>query len=260
MKFQNKCIIITGGANGIGKSVAQAFHAEGAKVAIADIDGERAIAVGQACGGFGAKIDVTNETELSDFIAEVDDRLGPIDYYFSNAGIARPNGKGDMPAGTSNEHWDLSWRVNVMSSIYGARYVIPQMIENGGGTFIIMASAAGLLNQVGSAVYSVTKHAAVPLAESLFIAHKGSGVDVYCVCPQGVRTDFIKGAEKSLELAGEILEPEQVAQMIVDAMGQEKFFIETSPALREHAQMRTGDPDQWLGHMRKIRSTLGASQ
>lgn len=256
MKFDDKTIIITGGANGIGKAVAQAFHAEGAKVAIADIDGEGAMSVGRVCDGFGAKVDVTDEEQLKTFITQCQAELGPIDYYFSNAGIVRQNGEGDMPCGANNEDWEQSWQINVMSSVYGARYVIPVMVEQGGGTFIIMASAAGLTNQIGSAIYSVTKHAAVSLAESLNIAHKDSGIDVYCVCPQGVRTDFIKGAEKTLELAGAILEPHQVAQMIIDAMGQDKFFIETSPALRQYAQARTGDPDKWLNMMRGIRRQL----
>ena len=254
--YQGKIIAITGGASGIGKALAQAFCQAGATVAIADINGQGADEIAKACGGFGMRVDVTNEGQLAHFITDVERRLGPIDVFVSNAGMALGDGPSFDAAGAPNDAWNMSWQLNVMSSVYAARHIVPCMRKRGSGAFLIVASAAGLLNHTGGASYAATKHAAVSFAESMAIAHLGDGIKTQCLCPQGVNTPFIKGAEETLKSAGEILEPEDVANMTLNAMQEDRFLITTSPALDKYDMGRVASRDKWLDNMRQLRRHL----
>ncbi len=256
MNWTNKTVVVTGGRRGIGEAMARAFHAAGARVAIADLDGEAADQVGKACGGFGARVDVANETELAGFIDRVEAELGSVDVFVSNAGIGSSDGPDFGAASAQNDAWELSWRVNVMASVYAARRLVPAMIERGGGVFVIVASAAGLLSQLGSTPYTVTKHAAVAFAESLAIAHGDQGLQVACVCPQGVNTDMAKPVMESLSAAGEIIEPDDVARETLRALEDKQFLVLPHVVVRDYVALRASDPDRFLGGMRKIRRGL----
>ncbi|WP_208353914.1 SDR family NAD(P)-dependent oxidoreductase [Pseudaestuariivita rosea] len=256
MDLTGEVAVVTGGRRGIGKAIAEMLHKAGARVAIADLDATQAHEVGKACGGFGARVDVTREDQIAAFLTDVEGRLGPVDIYVSNAGIAMADGPTFTATGAPNDAWQLSWQVNVMSSVYGARHVVPGMISRGGGSFMIVASAAGLLNQLGAAPYSCTKHAAVSFAESLSIAHAHEGLQVLCICPQGVQTDLIRGAEASLRAAGDIIDPDDVAQAVMNAMEDGRMFVFSHPETTAHFQARAADPDAWVKRMGLARQML----
>ena len=194
MDLNGKIAIVTGGASGIGKACASAFHAQGARVVIADLNTDAAARAGSEFGGFGQGVDVTDEAALARLINRVERELGPVDIFMSNAGIGVSDGPlwgaGDAPTPA----WDACWQVNVMASVYAARMLAKSMASRH-GHFIITASAAGLLNQIGDAPYSATKAAAVSFAESLAITHGDDGLKVQCLCPEGVNTPLVKGIE-----------------------------------------------------------------
>ncbi|NSX54076.1 SDR family NAD(P)-dependent oxidoreductase [Parasulfitobacter algicola] len=258
MDLTGKIAVVTGGRRGIGKAIAKSLHAAGARVAIADLDKAEAHDVGKACGGYGTKVDVTNEADIAHFLTGVERKMGPVDIFVSNAGVARSDGPTYMAAGAPNAAWELSWQVNVMSSVYAARHVVPGMIKRGQGIFMIVASAAGLLNQMGSAPYSCTKHAAVSFAESLSIAHAHQGLRVLCICPQGVQTDLIQGAETSLKAVGAILQPEDVATAMMAALDDGRSYVFPHPETLDYFQSRAADPDKWLQRMGQARQMLAA--
>ncbi|WP_018995505.1 SDR family NAD(P)-dependent oxidoreductase [Hirschia maritima] len=256
MDWSQKVAIVTGGSRGIGKAYAEALHAAGAKVAVADLDRDQANAVGEACGGFGARVDVSNEGQVAAFITETEKRLGPVDIYVSNAGIGSSDGPLFGAASAPNTAWEDSWQVNVMGSVYAARHVIPGMVSRGGGSFVIVASAAGLLAQLGCAPYTVTKHAAVAFAESLAVAHGDEGIKVACACPQAVNTRMIEGAKDSLLAVGGVVEPETVAQLTLKSLDEGKFFVFPHEEVADYIQGKAAEPDRWLGGMRKLRRGL----
>ena len=191
MDYSNKVAVVTGGASGIGKAVAEALYAKGAKVAVADINGENAAKIGTSCGGFGVGVDVTSEWQLTRFLVMVERSLGPIDIYHSNAGIGVSDGPGWGAADSPNESWQACWDVNVMASVYAARHLVKSMAKRN-GVFVVTASAAGLLSQIGDAPYSATKAAVIAFAESLAITHGDDGLNVHCLCPEGVNTPLTK--------------------------------------------------------------------
>jgi NAD(P)-dependent dehydrogenase (short-subunit alcohol dehydrogenase family) len=190
MKVQGKHVVVTGGASGIGRSVARRFAAEGAdSVVVADIDGAGAQEVAREFAGLGLGVDVSDEAQVRDLVETAEKQNGPIDLFFSNAGIGIPGGV-EVP----NDQWQRIWDVNVMAHIYAARAVLPGMIARGEGYLVSTASAAGLLTQIGSAPYAVTKHAAVALAEWLAVTHGNQGIRVSVLCPQAVRTAMTAGS------------------------------------------------------------------
>src|SRR5437762_5298651 len=194
MKLKDKVAVVTGGANGIGRALCERFAAEGARgVVIADLDTVRAESLAKGIGGLAIKTNVAVEADIVNLVARATAAYGQIDLFCSNAGIGTPGGA-DEP----NEIWQRIWEVNVMAHIYAARHVLPGMLARGEGYILATASAAGLLTQIGSAPYSVTKHAAVALAEWLSITHHDRGIRVSCLCPQGVKTNMLAGGGGAL--------------------------------------------------------------
>jgi len=242
--------VITGGASGIGLAMARRFAADGARVVLADIDGARAARaaheLGLEHGAIG--LDVTDEDAVGRAVDRIEDELGPIGIWCSNAGVATPPGLG------TNSDWTLAWGVHVLAHLYAARTVLPRMVERGRGHFLVTASAAGLLTEMDVAAYAVTKHGSVALAEWLAIRYGDSGVGFSCLCPQGVRTPLLDGApaDSSTLAAAPLLEPEQVADAVVQAMTEGRFLILPHPEVADYMRNRAGDPDRWLGGMRKI--------
>ena len=256
MDWSHKVAIVTGGSRGIGKAYAESLHAAGAKVAVADLDKQEANAVGESCGGFGDRVDVSNEGQVAAFITETEKRLGPIDIYISNAGVGSSDGPMFGAASAPNTAWEESWQVNVMASVYAARHVIPGMVSRGGGSFVVVASAAGLLAQLGCAPYTVTKHAAVAFAESLAVAHGDEGIKVACACPQAVNTRMIEDAKDSLLAVGGVVEPSAVAEHTLNALEEGRFFAFPHAEVPEYMKGKAAEPDRWLGGMRKLRRSL----
>ena len=253
MEIKDKIIVVTGAASGIGKALATRFKAEGAKQIVAvDIDeqGARTTADGLDCVAMTA--DVSNEADVARVIERTEADIGPIDLFCSNAGI----GAGaDLQA--PNEDWQRSWDVNVMSHVYAARHLVPRMTARGGGTILITASAAGLLNQIGVAAYGVTKHAAVGFGEWLAITHGHEGINVSLLCPQAVRTAMTEpGAATAAASVDGLMEPEVLADFVVEGLRQESFLILPHPEVLEYMRRKTADYDRWIGGMNRLMQRL----
>lgn len=253
MQIQGKVVFVTGGAHGIGRALCERFAKEGARgVAVADLDGEAGTRVADSIGGMFVRCDVRDEAELVRAIADCEQRFGPIDLFCSNAGIAIADRDGHV-AGASNDEWTKIWEINVMAHVYASRALLPAMIARGSGYFLITASAAGLLSQIGSAAYSVTKHAAVGFAESLAIAHGEQGIGVSVLCPQGVWTNMTKGQGETPQAGDGMLQPEEVAQCVVDGLAAKRFLILPHPQVLEYMQRKTADYDRWIRGMQRFR-------
>jgi NAD(P)-dependent dehydrogenase (short-subunit alcohol dehydrogenase family) len=255
MEISGRHVVVTGGAGGIGSALARRLHAEGARaVVVADLAFDPAQAVAQEIGGLAFELDAGNEESVQALIAHASERNGEIDIFISNAGVP---GDGGGPEEAAEESWEQAWRVNVMAHVWAARALLPQMRARGEGYLINTASAAGLLTQVSSAIYSVTKAAAVALAEWLAIEHGDAGVRVSCICPQGVRTPMLElaleePAAAAALLAGGVLEPEDVAETVVAGIRDERFLILPHPEVATHMQRKATDPDRWIAGMRRL--------
>lgn len=255
MKLKHKVAVVTGGAHGIGKALCERFAREGARVVVADLDAEAASLVAKQIGGLAVTTNVAREADISNLVQKANEAYGAIDLFCSNAGIGTPGGF-DEP----NEIWQNIWEVNVMAHIYAARAVVPQMLARGEGYLLNTASAAGLLAQIGSAPYSVTKHAAVAYAEWLSITHGDRGIRVSCLCPQGVNTDLLRrsaGGPGHFLRAG-MLEPEQVADCVVKGLEEERFLILPHPEVAEYLRRKATDNDRWLRGMRRLQASFNA--
>lgn len=248
MELSDRIIVVTGAASGIGRALAQRFDQEGAALVVcADLDGEGAEATAADVDGIGFQTNVGNEDDIRDLIDAVEEDHGPIDLFCSNAGIGFPGG-----AETPNEQWQTIWDVNVMAHVYAARHLVPRMIERGGGYLLNTASAAGLLSQVGSASYAVTKHAAVGFAEWIALTHGDDGIKVSVLCPQAVRTAMTAGNEEGVASVDGMLEPEDVAEAVVQGIEEETFLILPHPEVLQYMRNKTDDYDRWIGGMRKL--------
>jgi NAD(P)-dependent dehydrogenase (short-subunit alcohol dehydrogenase family) len=250
MELAGRVAVITGGGGGIGSAVGRRFVQDGARaVVLVDRDGQAAEAAADRLGGkaLGLGLDVTDEAAIVGLVEQVEDRFGPIDVFFSNAGAGAEGG-----VDASNEDWQQQWELHVMSHVYAGRAVLPGMVARGEGYLLHTASAAGLLLAVGSAPYSVTKAACIKLAEFLAITHGDQGIRVSVLCPQGVNTAM---APRQLGDGGTdgIVEPEFVADVVVDAMREERFFILPHPEVGEYVKRKATDPDRWLSGMRRLR-------
>ena len=254
MELADKVVVVTGGASGIGRALAQRFAAEGARgVVVGDRDAGGAMAVAEGIGGevaVAVATDVSVEADIVQLVRSTEERFGPIDLFCSNAGIATGGGV-DAP----NEAWQRIWDVNVMAHVYAARAVLPGMVARGEGYLLHTASAAGLLSQIGSAPYAVTKHAAVAFAEWLSITHGEQGIKVSCLCPQGVRTNML--GDGGALLGPTAIEPEQVADAVVEGLRAETFLILPHPEVREYFRRKGDDYDRWLGGMRRLQARVG---
>lgn len=256
MEIKDKIVVVTGAASGIGRGLARRFVADGAKgVVIADMDRDGLAAVAAETGALAIPTNVAVEGEIVTLIDRTEAEVGPIDLFCSNAGIARSGG-----AERPNEEWDLVWRVNLMSHVYAARHLVPRMVARGGGYLLNTASAAGLLNQIGSASYGVTKHAAVGLAEWLSITHGDQGIKVSVLCPQAVRT-AMTGSMENGGVAGVdgMLEVEDLVECVIDTLREEKFLILPHPQVLEYMRRKTSDYDRWLGGMRRLQARFRES-
>ncbi len=257
MKIDGRVVVVTGGAKGIGEAMCRRFVQEKARaVVIADIDVQKAGALAAEIGGMALKADVASEPDIMNIVAETERHFGPIDIFCSNAGILSADGPGGTAASCNNDTWQRSWEIHVMAHVYAARAVLPGMIKRGGGYLLNMVSAAGLLNQIGSAPYSTTKHAAIGFAESLAITHGDDGIKVSVVCPMAVRTGMLAGNEDGSASIDGILDPEDVAGSIVRGIDEEKFLILPHPTVLEYMQRKAADYDRWIKGMRRLRRQL----
>ncbi|MEO1062575.1 MAG: SDR family oxidoreductase [Actinomycetota bacterium] len=254
MQLQDRIVVVTGGAHGIGRAMCERFAREGAAhVAVVDVDGAAAGEVGASVDGSAHVVDVADETAIEDLVRTVEAEAGPISLFCSNAGIAIPGG-----IETETAEWQRIWDINVMAHIHAARAVVPRMLDRGEGYLLNTASAAGLLSQIGSAPYAVTKHAAVSFAEWLSITHGADGLRVSVLCPQAVRTAMTAGTEGG-GVAGVdgMIEPEDVAQTVVEGLADERFWILPHPVVAEYAKRKADDIDRWLAGMRRLQASYG---
>jgi len=252
MRIADKVIVVTGGANGIGAALCRRFSAEGAKaVVVADIDGDAAARIATEIGGLAVQTDVARAADVERLVDNVHSRYGAIDLFCSNAGIAVDGGEE-----TPDSEWQRCWDVNVMAHVLAARVVLPGMIARGQGYLLQTVSAAGLITHIHSATYAVTKHASLAFAEWLAIAYGDRGVRVSVLCPLGVRTEMLRRAASGGRtfLLDSALEPEQVADVVVKGLADERFLILPHPEVAEYFRRKAADHDRWLRGMRKLRA------
>ena len=261
--------VVTGGGHGIGRALCRRLAADGAKVVVADIEAEAARDVANEIGGIAREIDVSDESAMIAMVAEVEREHGAIDMFISNAGVGYGDGESGAVSAEGGQNpvddrWERCWAINVMAQVYAARAMVPRMLERGAGHLINIASAAGLLSQIGDAAYSATKHASVGFTESLAINYGDDGINVSVVCPQAVATrmigieddsDSMDGGFGGNEIDG-ILRPEEVADMIVDQALEGRFLILTHPQVTTYLGRKAADYDRWVGGMRRFRRSL----
>lgn len=259
MRVEGRHVVVTGGASGIGRALARRFAADGARgVVVADLDAAGCEAVAAEVKGLAAPGDVAREADVRALVARAEEAYGPIDLFCANAGIAVTGGV-EAP----DADWERIWKINVMSHVYAARAVLPSMLERGEGYLLTTASAAGLLNQIGSAPYGVTKHAAVGLAEWLAITYGDRGIRVSVLCPQAVRTAMTDAGAKVGDVGvgaarvDGMLEPEDVAAAVVDGLARESFLILPHPEVATYLERKADDYDRWLSGMRRLQERLG---
>jgi len=251
MELKDKIVVITGGASGIGRAMAARFKQEGARqIVIADLFDDAVQTVAEELGVRGIKTDVANEAEVISLIQTVEQDYGQIDLMCNNAGI----GVGGGPE-TPNADWEKIWQINVMAHVYATRAALPDMLRRGEGYILNTASAAGLLSQIGSAPYAVTKHAAVAYAEWLSITYGNRGIKVSALCPQAVRTAMTANTDNG-GVAGidGMMEPEQLCDSVVETLREEKFLILPHSEVLTYMQRKTADYDRWLGGMQRLQA------
>jgi NAD(P)-dependent dehydrogenase (short-subunit alcohol dehydrogenase family) len=254
MELADRHIVVTGGAGGIGRALARRFRAEGARaVVLADRDLPGASAIAREIDGLAVELDAGREESVRALVERATAANGPIDVFVSNAGVPGAMGGPEAP----DDSWDEAWRVNVMAHVWASRALLPEMVERGEGYLVNTASAAGLLTQVSSLVYSVTKHAAVALAEWLAIEYGDRGVRVSCICPQGVRTAMLdlameEPAGAAALSAGGLIEPEDVADAVVAGLREERLLILPHENVAGFLALKGSDPERWLRGMRRL--------
>ena len=253
MHVKDKVCVVTGAASGIGEAVARAYAAAGARgVVVADLKSSRDRLAGVAgeIDGLAVTGDVGEESDVQGLIAAAEDKYGPIDVFFSNAGLSR---KGQE--GASDADWDVSWRVHVMSHVFAARALVPGMLARGSGYLLNTASAAGLLASLNSMPYGVTKNAAIALAEHLAIQYGDRGIRVSVLCPQSVQTGMTTAGPSAARVDG-VMQPAEVARIVIEAMADERFLILSHPTVAEYALRKASNRDRWLAGMRRLRDRI----
>ena len=250
MHLKGKHIVLTGAASGIGAALARKFAAEKPRgLVLADLPAAKAAleAVARDTNALAVPCDVSKEADIQALVAAARAKHGPVDVFYSNAGISRKGHEG-----ASNADWEASWQVHVMSHVYACRAVLPDMLAQGDGYLVSTASAAGLLVSTESAPYTVTKHAAVALAEHMAIQYGGRGIRVSVLCPQAVDTPMYRGSGSTAAGVDGIMAPDTVADIVVKAMRDEKFLILSHPEVIEYVKRKAVDIDRWLGGMRRM--------
>ena len=254
MELSGANIVVTGGANGIGRALCEAFAREGARrITVVDMDLDRASEVANTLGGRAFRVDVASREAVESLVREVEGDAGPIDLFVSNAGILLIGGP-ELPVAD----WQRIWEVNVMAHVHAANAVLPSMLARGRGYLLNTCSAAGLLTQIGSAPYAVTKHAAVAFCEWLSITYGDRGIRVSALCPQAVRTNMSAIVEGG-GVAGVdgMLEPDELARVTVAGLREEKFLILPHEIVRTYYQRKGQDIDRWLAGMRRLNAQFG---
>ncbi len=255
MELKGKIVVVTGAASGIGRALVKKFTEEGAKHVVSvdlNLDGtEETVSL---YGGTAMQANVAKEEDIKAVIDRTESEIGPIDLFCSNAGIGRSP---DLES--PNEGWQESWDVNVMSHVYAARHLVPKMIARGGGYFLNTASAAGLLNQIGGASYGTTKHAAVGFGEWLALTYAHKGIRVSMLCPQAVRTAMTANVDDpGIQAAATdgMMEPDYLADVVVDGLREERFVILPHPEVAEYMQRKTADYDRWIKGMNRMHQKI----
>jgi NAD(P)-dependent dehydrogenase (short-subunit alcohol dehydrogenase family) len=254
MKLAGTTCVVTGAASGIGRALVRALADAGAaRVVAVDLDGSGAESVAAGVGGVGLRADVSREADVRGLVERVERDVGAIDLFCSNAGILVGGGP-EAP----DAEWQKIWEVNVMAHVWAARALVPQMIARGGGALLQTASAAGLLSQIGSAPYAVTKHAAVAFAEWLSITYGAQGLQVSVLCPQAVRTRMTDGIEGG-GVAGVdgMIEPEDVAAAAIAGLADGRFLILPHPTVAEYVRRKAENHDRWIRGMRRLQERFG---
>ena len=254
--------VVTGAASGIGAALARRLAADGARVVVADIDAAGAEAVASDIDGKARLLDVADAAATRALIDEVEHSFGPVEVYCSNAGLLTPGG-----VDTEAADWQRNWDVHVMAHFHAARVLLPRWVERGGGILVVTASAAGLLTQLDSVSYAVTKHAAVAAAEWLAIGYGDHGIQVAALCPQAVRTPLLEGSadratpaqpaggagvHPSAAGTDGVLEPDAVADATAEGLRQGRFLVLPHPEVATYTRRRADDPDRWLAGMRRL--------
>jgi len=259
VKILGKTVVATGGAAGIGKSLCDRSHAEGAlKVVAADRAFAHARAVAQTIGGEAMLCDVADEGQIIAAIDYAERNHGSIDLFCSNAGIATLDTERGNAASAPNAAWTRSWEVNVMAHVYAARALGPRVAARGGGYVLSTVSAAGILSQIDGAVCATTKHAAIGFAESLAITHRDRGIRVSVLCPQGVDTPMLRAMPGGPQMRDGVLSAEAVAACVVDGLANERFLILPYEVVADYLKRKTGDHDRWIAGMANLRKRVNA--
>lgn len=254
MELKDKVIVITGAASGIGRAMALRYAKEDSRhIVCVDINKDAAEETARAVGGTAYRVNVGVEEEIKALIEDVEANIGPIDLFCSNAGISVAGG-----VEVGNDEWQRIWDINVMAHVWAARHLVPRMSERGGGYLLNTSSAAGLLNQVGSAPYGVTKHAAVGLAEWLAMTYGDQGIRVSVLCPQAVRTEMTRGHEDHVAAIDGMMEPEPVAEACVQTIRDETFLVLPHKEVLGYMRAKTDNYDRWIGGMRKLNRRYGS--
>lgn len=261
--------VVTGGGHGIGRALCRRLQRDGATVVVVDVDAVAAEKVAAEIGGVARVVDVADEAAIGKLVDDVEREIGSIDFFVSNAGVGFGDGESGAISAAGGFHpvddrWDACWRINVMAHVYAARALVPRMLERGGGHLVNVASAAGLLSQIGDAAYSATKHAAVAFAESLAIDYGDRGIQVSVVCPQAVATRMIGMEDDSDAVTGGfggndvdgIMRAEDVADIIVDEALGGRFLILTHPQVATYFQRKANDHDRWINGMQRFRDKM----
>jgi NAD(P)-dependent dehydrogenase (short-subunit alcohol dehydrogenase family) len=259
MDLEDKVVVVTGGAVGMGAAMCRRFASAGARVVVSDIDAPGTARVAEELGTLGIPADVSDEAQVVQLVEKTIAGLGRVDVFVSNAGVlwgaphdgATPlQDRGNPWA--SNAAWQRVWDVNVMSQVYAARAVLPHMLDRGSGYLVQNASAGGLLTALGNAPYTASKHAAIGLTEWLSIHYGDAGIRVSCIVAEGVRTNMLRGAQGEWFAVAGAIEPEVAADCLIEGMGKEQFLILTHPKVETYFQGKAADYDGWLAKMRRL--------